>query len=408
MEIKMIPGGVCAALGFQAAGVHCGIRKNASKRDLMLLCSDLPCAAAACYTRNKVFGAPITVTRRHLQNGFARAVVCNSGNANTCNADGVEKANAMCKAAAAALHIPEDDVIVASTGVIGQPLPIRPIEAALPGLARSLCAGESAANEAAQAIMTTDTHPKEAAVEFTLGGKTCHLGGMCKGSGMIEPDLCTMLAFLTTDAAISPGLLQKALLGSVQDTYNMVSIDGDTSTNDMVTLLANGAAGNAPITAEGDDFDAFCAALHALNTALCRQIAKDGEGATKLLTCTVRGANGGETAKKIAKSVVKSTLFKCAVFGCDANWGRILCAIGYTDAEFSVEHIAVWLASRAGRVQVCQNGAGLPFSEDEALAVLKEDEVTVEIEMGEGGGAATAYGCDLSYDYVKINGDYRT
>lgn len=406
--MKMMEGGVTAAQGFVAGGIHCGVRKNKSKPDLAMIYSEKPCTAAAVYTRNLVKGAPILVTQKNLADGTAKAVICNSGNANTCNADGVEKANAMCKAAAAALHIPEDDVIVASTGVIGQPLPIEPIEAALPGLAGSLCAGERAANEAAQAIMTTDIHPKEAAVEFTLGGKTCHLGGMCKGSGMIEPDLCTMLAFLTTDAAISPVLLQKALLGSVQDTYNMVSIDGDTSTNDMVTLLANSAAGNAPVTAEGEDFDTFCAALHALNTALCRQIAKDGEGATKLLTCTVRGANGGETAKKIAKSVVKSTLFKCAVFGCDANWGRILCAIGYTDADFSVKHIAVWLASRAGRVQVCEHGAGLPFSEDEALAVLKEDEVTVEIEMGEGSDAATAYGCDLSYDYVKINGDYRT
>ena len=261
---------------------------------------------------------------------------------------------------------------------------------------------------AGTAIMTTDTHEKEASAAFSLNGKECHIGGIAKGSGMIEPNMATMLCFITTDAAISPEMLQKALSADVQTTFNMVSIDGDTSTNDTLVLLANGAAGNAPVEAEGEAFETFCAALHEVTTCLCRMIAKDGEGATKLLTCTVRGADGQETARKIAKSVIKSTLFKCAVFGCDANWGRILCAIGYTEAEFEIGKVAVWLSSKGGRVQVCRNGAGLDFSEDEALLVLQEDEVTVEVDMGSGEETATAWGCDLSYDYVKINGDYRT
>lgn len=408
MEFTPIEGGVCAAKGFVAGGVHCGIRRNTSKLDLALIYSATPCAAAAVYTTNKVCGAPITVTREHLKNGRARAVICNSGNANTCNADGINKAQMMCAALARELKIEAGDVIVASTGVIGQPLPIDPILSNISPLTHSCREGAEGSMLAGTAIMTTDTREKDAAVSFTLGGKTCHIGGIAKGSGMIEPNMATMLCFITTDAAISSPMLQRALSADVQTSFNMVSIDGDTSTNDTLAILANGAAGNPEITGEGEDFDTFCAALHAVTTAICRMIAKDGEGATKLLTCIVRGADGQQTARKIAKSVIKSTLFKCAVFGCDANWGRILCAIGYTEVEFDISRVAVWLSSKAGRVQVCENGAGLPFSEDEALAVLKQDEVTVEVDMGSGGETATAWGCDLSYDYVKINGDYRT
>lgn len=408
MEFREIEGGVCAAQGFSAGGVHCGIRKNTSKRDLALILSDRDCAAAAVYTRNKVFGAPITVTREHLRDGHARAILCNSGNANTCNADGVEKARMMCAALARTTGIRESDIAVASTGVIGQPLPIDPILQNIDALCKSVRADAQGSRRAGKAIMTTDTRLKEAAIEFAVGGKVCHIGGICKGSGMIEPDLATMLSFLTTDAAVSPALLQRALSASVQDTYNMVSIDGDTSTNDTVCLLANGAAGNAEIADKGPDFDVFCAALQELNAILCRKIARDGEGATKLIECAVTGADGRETARRIAKSVVKSTLFKCAVFGCDANWGRILCAIGYTDAQFDVSRISVFLSSPAGRVQVCENGAGLDFSEDEALRILQQDEVRVEVQLFSGDACATAWGCDLSYDYVKINGDYRT
>lgn len=408
MNIREIPGGVCAAEGFSAGGVHCGIRKNTSKRDLALIVSDTLCAAAACYTRNKVQGAPIAVTREHLKDGHARAVICNSGNANTCNADGVQKAKMMCAALARELHMEETDIAVASTGVIGQPLPIDPILQNITPLVRSLSAAPDGSEAAGTAIMTTDTRLKEAAVEFTLGGKTCRMGGICKGSGMIEPNMATMLCFITTDAAVSPDMLQQALRESIRTTFNMVSIDGDTSTNDTILILAGGKAGNPEITAPDGDYAAFTEALRTLCEKLCRMIARDGEGATKLLTCVVRGADGEETARKIAKSVIKSTLFKCAVFGCDANWGRILCAIGYTDAEFDITRVSVWLSSPAGRVQVCENGAGVDFSEDEALAVLQQDEVTVEVEMGAGDAAATAWGCDMTYDYVKINGDYRT
>lgn len=406
--MKEITGGVCAAKGFVAGGVHCGIRKNTSKRDLAVIYSAARCTAAACYTRNKVCGAPITVTREHLSDGHAHAVICNSGNANTCNADGVKKARQMCSALARELKIPEEDVIVASTGVIGQPLPIDPILSNITPLLRSTSADDKGNELAGTAIMTTDTRMKSAAVEFTLGGKTCRLGGICKGSGMIEPNMATMLSFLTTDAAISSEMLQRALSEDIQVTYNMVSVDGDTSTNDMVCLLANGEAGNPTVTAEGEDYDAFCAALHAVNSHLCREIARDGEGATKLIECVVTGAEGEMVARKIAKSVVKSTLFKCAVFGCDANWGRILCAIGYTDAEFDISKVAVYLSSPAGRIQVCENGAGVEFSEDTALEILQQPQVKVEVMLHSGSASATAWGCDMTYDYVKINGDYRT
>ena len=404
--MKTIPGGVCAAKGFTANGVHCGIRKNHNKRDLALIASAVPAHAAAVYTTNLVKGAPLTVTKRHIADGTAQAIVCNSGNANTCNANGIEIAEQMSALTGAALSIAPENVIVASTGVIGQPLDIAPIEAGIPALAAGLAADGGAA--AAEAIMTTDTVKKEVAVEFTLGGKTCRLGGIAKGSGMIHPNLATMLVFLTTDAAISAGMLQKALSTDVQSTFNMVSIDGDTSTNDMVAILANGMAGNAEITAEGADFTAFMQALNTVTVHLCRCIAADGEGATKLLECRVTGAKDVPTARTVAKSVVCSSLLKAAMFGADANWGRVLCAIGYSGADVDVTQVSVAFRSAKGTITVCENGAGVPFSEELAKEILLESEIEILVTVGAGSGSAAAWGCDLTYDYVKINGDYRT
>ena len=404
--MKTIPGGVCAAKGFTANGVHCGIRKNHNKRDLALIASAVPAHAAAVYTTNLVKGAPLTVTKRHIADGTAQAIVCNSGNANTCNANGIEIAEQMSALTGAALGIAPENVIVASTGVIGQPLDIAPIEAGIPALAAGLAADGGAA--AAEAIMTTDTVKKEVAVEFTLGGKTCRLGGIAKGSGMIHPNLATMLVFLTTDAAISAGMLQKALSTDVQSTFNMVSIDGDTSTNDMVAILANGMAGNAEITAEGEDFTAFMQALNTVTVHLCRCIAADGEGATKLLECRVTGAKDVPTARTVAKSVVCSSLLKAAMFGADANWGRVLCAIGYSGADVDVTQVGVAFRSAKGTITVCENGAGVPFSEELAKEILLESEIEILVTVGAGSVSAAAWGCDLTYDYVKINGDYRT
>ena len=404
--MKIITGGVCAAKGFQANGIHCGIRKNHSKRDLALIYSEVPATAAAVYTTNLVKGAPLLVTKAHIAGGKARAVICNSGNANTCNADGIEIAEAMSELVAKQLSIPAGDVVVASTGVIGQPLKLDPIAAGLPTLAEGLNSDGSAA--AAEAIMTTDTVRKEIAVEFELGGKTCHLGGIAKGSGMIHPNMATMLVFLTTDAAISAEMLQKALSGDVAGSFNMVSIDGDTSTNDMVTILANGMAGNAEITCEGADFTAFMTALNTVTVQLCRCIAGDGEGATKLLECRVEGAQNLSTARTVAKSVICSSLLKAAMFGADANWGRVLCAIGYSGADVDVQRVDVAFKSPKGIVEVCKDGAGVPFSEEEAKAVLLEKEIEILVKLNSGDAEATAWGCDLTYDYVKINGDYRT
>ena len=404
--MKTIPGGVCAAKGFTANGVHCGIRKNHNKRDLALIASAVPAHAAAVYTTNLVKGAPLTVTKRHIADGTAQAIVCNSGNANTCNANGIEIAEQMSALTGAALGIAPENVIVASTGVIGQPLDIAPIEAGIPALAAGLAADGGAA--AAEAIMTTDTVKKGVAVEFTLGGKTCRLGGIAKGSGMIHPNLATMLVFLTTDAAISAGMLQKALSTDVQSTFNMVSIDGDTSTNDRVAILANGMAGNAEITAEGEDFTAFMQALNTVTVHLCRCIAADGEGATKLLECRVTGAKDVPTARTVAKSVVCSSLLKAAMFGADANWGRVLCAIGYSGADVDVTQVGVAFRSAKGTITVCENGAGVPFSEELAKEILLESEIEILVTVGAGSGSAAAWGCDLTYDYVKINGDYRT
>ena len=403
--MKQVTGGVCAAQGFSAAGIHCGIRRNQSKRDLALIYSAVPASAAAVYTSNLVKGAPLTVTKAHLADGKAQAVICNSGNANTCNADGVAVAEEMSALTAAQLHIAPQDVIVASTGVIGQPLDLTPIRSGLPQLAAAL--GDHS-GQAAEGIMTTDTHPKEIAVQFTAGGRTCTIGGIAKGSGMIHPNLATMLVFLTTDCAVSPAMLQAALSGDVQDTFNMVSIDGDTSTNDMVAVLANGLAGNAEITAPGADFTAFCSALNSVTVWLCRQIAGDGEGATRLLECCVTGAADHRTAKTVAKSIICSSLVKAAMFGADANWGRILCAIGYTEGDFAVDTIQVDISSPKGSILVCENGAGVAFDEDKAKEILLEDAIHIEIAMKQGDASATAWGCDLTYDYVKINGDYRT
>ncbi len=404
--MKLISGGVCAAKGFTANGIHCGIRKNRTKRDLSLIYSQVPASAAAVYTTNLVKGAPLIVTKQHLANGIAQAVICNSGNANTCNANGAEIAQQTCALLADAMKINADDVVVASTGVIGQPLDIAPIAAGIPALMAGL--SETGSEDAAEGIMTTDTVKKEVAVEFTLGGKTCRIGGIAKGSGMIHPNMATMLVFITTDAAIAPDMLQKALSCDIADTFNMVSVDGDTSTNDMVTVLANGMAGNDPITADGEDFRTFMKALNTVTVYLCRCIAGDGEGATKLLECKVTGAADLQTAKTVAKSVICSSLTKAAMFGADANWGRILCAIGYSGADVDVNKIDVSFKSAAGEIAVCKNGAGVDFSEEIAKQILLEKEIEILVELNSGAAASTAWGCDLTYDYVKINGDYRT
>lgn len=403
--MQLINGGVCAATGFTAAGVHCGIRKNKFKKDLALIYSQTPAAAAAVYTTNLVKGAPLTVTKAHLANGVAQAVICNSGNANTCNANGVQIAEQMSQLAANALNILPQNVIVASTGVIGQPLNIAPIEQGIPKLVNSL---GSNSTQAAEGIMTTDTKVKQVAVQFSVGGVTCKLGGIAKGSGMIHPNLATMLVFITTDCSISSEMLQKALSTDVAETFNMVSIDGDTSTNDMVAVLANGMAKNKTITKPGEDYAAFMQALNTVTVHLCRLIAADGEGATKLLECKVCGAKTKQTAKAVAKSVVCSALTKAAMFGADANWGRVLCAIGYSGEPVDVTKIKVAFASQKGEITVCQNGAGVDFSEEKAKQILLQNEVEILVDLNSGSAEATAWGCDLTYDYVKINGDYRT
>ena len=401
-------GGVCAAKGFKANGLNCGLNPDKNKNDLALVVSDALCSCAAVYTTNKVKGAPITVTKAHLEKtgGKALAVIANSKNANTCNADGVEKAELMCKYAAAEIGTECENVIVASTGVIGQPLPIEPIQNNVAALAQGLSTDGN--GKAANAIMTTDTFPKEVAVEFELGGKLCRLGGMAKGSGMIHPNMATTLNFITTDAAVSSEMLQKALSEIVKTTYNCLSIDGDTSTNDMVILMSNALAGNTEINEEGADYEIFKQALYIVMMNLTRLLAADGEGASKLLECTVSDAPDLDTAIIVAKSVIRSPLLKCAMFGEDANWGRILCAVGYSEAEFDIDRVDVDIASDAGVVEVCRNGAGVPFSEEKAAEVLHEKEIYINISLNAGDVSAKAWGCDLTYDYVKINGDYRS
>ncbi|HAQ63738.1 MAG TPA: arginine biosynthesis protein ArgJ [Ruminococcaceae bacterium] len=404
--MNYIDGGVCAAKGFKAAGIHCGIRKNKDKKDLSLIYSEAEASAAAVYTTNLVKGAPLVITKEHLSDGKAQAIICNSGNANTCNANGLEIADKTCKLCSKALNISDNDIVIASTGVIGLPLEIEPFEKGMPELVKSLSFDGS--DSAAQGIMTTDTVKKEVAVEFELDGKICHIGGIAKGSGMIHPNMATMLVFITSDVSISSEMLQKALSGDIQNTFNMISIDGDTSTNDMVVVLANGLAGNNEINAEGESFNIFMKALNSVTVALCRKIAGDGEGATKLLECKVNNAKTLSDAKTVAKSVICSSLLKAAMFGADANWGRVLCAIGYSKAQVDVNKIDVYFKSRKGEILVCKNGAGVDFSEEKAKEILLENEIEIIVDLNGGEYSSCAWGCDLTYDYVKINGDYRT
>ena len=409
MQYKEVAGGICAPKGFAAAGVHCGIRANHSEKyDLALIKADVRCAAAGVYTTNKVCGAPIKVDRAHLVDGYAQAIVVNSGNANTCAANGVALAEECCELVGKALNIDAKDVLPSSTGVIGQPMGIDAVARGIPAAAAKLAADAQGSTDAATAIMTTDTHPKEIALEFAVGGKAVRIGAIAKGSGMIHPNMATMLVFITTDTAISSEMLSKALKSEIADTYNKISMDGDTSTNDMVTVLANGKAGNPVIESEGAGFTAFMEALNTVNVHLCRMIAGDGEGATKLLECKVSGALDEANAKKIAKSVICSSLVKAAMFGADANWGRVLCAIGYSGAACDISEVAESFVSAKGEILVCRGGAGVEISEELAKEILLEPEIEIRVSLGDGTAEATAFGCDLTYDYVKINGDYRT
>lgn len=408
ITITPVSSGVTAPAGFRASGIHCGLRKNKSKSDLALIYSVIPCNAAAVYTTNKVFAAPVGVTRAHLSDGRAQAIICNSGNANTCNSDGYEKANAACRTLAAEIGIDENDIIVASTGVIGVPLPIEPIINGIPELFASLGDTEEASEAAAVAIMTTDTKKKEYAVSYDFESITIKIGGICKGSGMIEPNMATMLGFITTDIAVSSAMLDRALHSVISDTFNMVSVDGDTSTNDMVAVMASGLAGNKEICSEGDAYEAFRTALKTLCLLMCKAVAADGEGATKLLECNINGYADIEGAKKLAKSVIKSPLVKTAMFGADANWGRILCALGYAGVALDPDTVDVKFRSKAGEILVCENGRGVPFDEDTAKAILSKKHIYIDVDTKSGQYHATAWGCDLSYEYVRINGDYRS
>ncbi|MGN1119401.1 MAG: bifunctional glutamate N-acetyltransferase/amino-acid acetyltransferase ArgJ [Oscillospiraceae bacterium] len=404
---EFVEGGVCAAEGFTAAGVIAGIKaSNKTKRDLALIYCAEKCRTAALYTTNKVKGAPILVTKKHLADGYAQAVIVNSGNANTCNDNGIEIAEEMCNLAAIELGIDANDVIVGSTGVIGQKLDIKPIKNVIGALAKGLSPKKS--SEACEAIMTTDTRKKELAVEFEIQGRKCHVGGISKGSGMIHPNMATMLAFITTDVAINGVLLEKALRKVNSLTYNMVSVDGDTSTNDTLVLMSSGLAKNPEITCEDKDYEVFENALYAVMMNLARETARDGEGATKLLECIVKGAPDENTAKIVAKSVIGSSLLKAAMFASDANWGRILCAIGYAEADFDINKVSVELASSKGKLTVCADGAGISFSEEVAKEVLSEEEIKILIDLHDGEGEAIAWGCDLTFEYVKINAEYRT
>lgn len=406
MDIKFTDGGVTAPKGFTANGIHCGIRKSKDKKDLALIFCEKECDTAAVYTQNLVCGAPITVTKNNISDGKARAVVCNSGIANTCNADGIEKAEGMCEITANALGISKSDIIVASTGVIGQPLDLEPVKNGINELVSGL--NKNGSDSAANAIMTTDTVKKEFACEFTLGGNSCHIGAISKGSGMIHPNMATMLAFITTDANISSEMLKSSLLEVVADSFNMLSVDGDTSTNDTVAILASGLCENERITEKNDDYRTFTLALSSICEKLVKLMAKDGEGATKLVECVVTGASDVKTAKTCAKAVICSSLVKAAMFGSDANWGRILCALGYSGVDIDVHRVDVKFSSDGGEIEVCKDGSGIDFSEELAKKVLSCDEVYILVDLKSGASCATAYGCDLTYDYVKINGDYRT
>ena len=408
-NIKRIEGGVTYPAGFRASGIHCGLRKNKSKKDLALILADKPCNAAAVYTTNKVYGAPITVTREHLKNGMARAAICNSGNANTCNPDGVDKANAMCAALAAQLGIDENDIIIASTGVIGEPLPLEPILSGIPALCDSLGYDAENGYAAASAIMTTDTRLKQIAAETVIDGVKVKIGGMSKGSGMIQPNMATMLCFVTTDANISSEALQVLLRRVADRTFNMISVDGDTSTNDTFSVMASGLAGNALIeNPDNESGKAFEELLEYVCKYLARKMAADGEGASKLLECRVHGCDTLENARILAKSVINSPLVKTAMFGADANWGRILCALGYAGVEFDPHKVDVSFISDAGEINVCKNGGSVGFDEDKAKEILLKDSIVMDVNMNMGNACAAAYGCDLTYEYVRINGDYRS
>ena len=402
--MKIIEGGVCAAKGFKAGALHCGIRKSQTKKDLAMIRSDCLCNAAAVYTKNQVKAAPVLLTKEHLADGKAQAVIINSGNANACAPFGMEHARRQGLAAARALEVEEENVVVASTGIIGQTLPVEAIEAH----AAEMKMKYDNSLAAVEAIMTTDTKIKTFAVEFEAGGTLCHMGGICKGSGMIHPNMGTMLCFITTDCAISANMMKKALLFYVDKTFNRVTVDGDTSTNDMCVVMANGMAGNTEITEENESYDVYCEALHAVMKDLARKIAGDGEGASRLITCTVTGAEDEAKAEILAKSIASSSLTKAAMFGSDANWGRVLCAMGYSGVSFDTKAVQIEFASAEGCIAVCENGQGLDFDEALAKKILNQDEVEIRVSLKEGCGTATCWGCDLTYDYVRINGDYRS
>ena len=407
--MNFIEGGVCAAKGFKASGIHVGVKTHADwKKDVALIVSETPCAAAGVFTRNVVKAAPIHIDLAHLKNGVARAIIANSGNANACAPHGEEYAERMCAAAAKVIGCAADDVLVSSTGVIGQTINIDAIEGGVQNLYDALASSVEASDAAAHAIMTTDTVKKEAAVETVIDGKAVRVGGIAKGSGMIHPNMGTMLCFITTDCAISSDMIRAALLETAEISFNRISVDGDTSTNDSCMVLANGFAENAEITERGPAYAAFLEALQALCVKLARDMASDGEGAKHLITCTVRGAKSVKSAETISKSVISSTLMKAAIFGADANWGRALCAMGYSGETFNPEKVNVAFASAAGEIDVCAKGRGLNFDEDKAKTILTEHDIEIRIAMGEGDASCTCWGCDITYDYIKINGDYRT
>jgi len=408
-NVEKIKGGVCAPKGFTAGGVHCGIRAKSKKLDLALLYSEKPCTAAAVFTTNKVKSACVLVSREHVSGGVLRAIIANSGNANACTGEGgLAAARKMASLASGLFGINPKEVAVASTGVIGVPLPMEPIESSMEALRSSLKGDEEGHLTALEAIMTTDLRKKDGAVGIEIGGKSVRIGGMIKGSGMIHPNMATMLCFITTDAAISKDALDASLRGAVRRSFNRVSVDGDTSTNDMVIVMANGEAGISPIEAGTHGYEIFSQALEVLCVDLARELARDGEGATKLVSVTAQGARDEETAETLVKSVVSSSLVKAACFGADANWGRILCAMGYSGADFNPDDVDVSFASEGEEIAVCRGGVPLEFSEEDAKRILKREEIEIRIKAGKGSGSATAWGCDLTYDYVKINGDYRT
>ena len=407
--MKWIDGGVCAALGFRAAGIHAGVKTHADwKKDIALIISDRDCTAAGAFTKNVVKAAPVKIDIAHIASGKARGIIANSGNANACAPHGEEYAIRMCKAAADVVGCEPENILVSSTGVIGQALNIQAIEDHMAELYQNLSRSADASDAAAHAIMTTDTVKKEAAIETMIDGKKIHIGGIAKGSGMIHPNMGTMLCFITTDCAIDSQCLRKALTEAVASSFNRISVDGDTSTNDSCVILANGMAGNPEITDCGENYHIFLEALKSLCVLLAKRMASDGEGAKHLITCEIKGGKTVESAEKIAKSVISSTLTKAAIFGADANWGRVLCAMGYSGEEFDPEKVNIAFASAAGEIEVCRDGRGIDFDEDAAKKILTEHDIEIRIAMREGGAACTCWGCDITYDYIKINGDYRT